>query len=182
MRLPAWCLARRTRTAIALGLPIVAGLAGAYAVAQYGDTRYAAGRQTSIRSARDDDALVGPARTAHQRAAAQTDTIIRRITVTRWKVDTLLRDVPDSLRAVPEIAHLVRVTVTLAAQVDTLTRTLDVERAVSRLRASTDSAALVSTQLALAASADEIRALAQRPQWRTVALALGAGVVAGLLR
>jgi len=108
--------------------------------------------------------------------------VVQRIVVTRWKTDTVLRDVPDSLRRVPEIAALVTVTTRLTAQVDTLVRTLDVERAVSRLRASTDSAALVSAQLIILAKEDQIVHLKKRPQWRTVGLIAGAAFVAGVLR
>ena len=152
------------------------------AVASYGASRYAEGRRSVTRSGDVVPLGVTVARAADSTAKAHTDTVVQRIVVTRWKVDTLLREVPDSLKSVPQITVLIAATQTLTAQVDTLTRALDVERAVSRLQASTDSAALVSAQLVLAASADKIRALAQRPQWRTVALALGAGVVAGLLR
>jgi hypothetical protein len=119
---------------------------------------------------------------ADSTAKAATDTVVQRIVVTRWRVDTLIREVPDTLRAVPQIKALIAATLVLTAQLDTLTRVLDVERATSRLRASTDSAALVSAALTIVHQEDQIVKLKKRPQWRTVALALGAGVVAGVLR
>jgi hypothetical protein len=73
-------------------------------------------------------------------------------------------------------------TLTLTAQVDTLTRTLDVERATSRLRVSTDSAALMSAQLVIVSREDQIVALKKRPQWRTVVTVGALGVLAGMLR
>ena len=79
--------------------------------------------------------------------------------MTRWKVDTLIRQVPPDVAALPDVKALIGATLTLSAQVDTLTRTLDVERAVSRLRASTDSAALVAASVVIAGKDDEIRTL-----------------------
>jgi hypothetical protein len=122
------------------------------------------------------------ARAADSSAKAKTDTIVQRIVVTRWRVDTIIRLVPDSLRDVPEIAALVAVTTTLTAQIDTLARTVEIERAVSRLRASADSAALVSAQLTIVQQQDQIRTLKKRPTWRTVVTVGVVGVLAGVLR
>jgi hypothetical protein len=151
-------------------------------VASYGASRYADGRRSVTDGVRFDTVLVGQVRKADSIAKAHTDTIVQRLVVTRYKVDTLVRLVPDSLRSVPEIAALVTATTTLTAQVDTLTRTLDVERAVSRLRAATDSAALVSAALTIVSQEDQIMTLKKRPQWRTVVTVGALGVVAGLLR
>jgi hypothetical protein len=122
------------------------------------------------------------ARAADSSAKAKTDTIVQRIVVTRWRVDTIIRLVPDSLRDVPEIAALVAVTTTLTAQIDTLARTVEIERAVSRLRASADSAALVSAQITIVQQQDQIVTLKKRPQWRTVVTVGVVGVLAGVLR
>jgi hypothetical protein len=151
-------------------------------VVSYGQSRYQAGRRSVTALAEAVPVAVTVAREADSTAKAATDAVAKRITVTRWKVDTLIRQVPDSLIAVPEIKALAGSLKQLTAQVDTLTRTLDVERAVSRLRASTDSAALVSARVVIEAKEDQIVKLKRRPQWRTVALALGVGVVGGLLK
>ena len=151
-------------------------------VASYGASRYADGRRSVTDGVRFDTVLVGQVRKADSIATAHTDTVVQRLVVTRYKVDTLVRRVPDSLRAVPEIAALVTATTQLTAQVDTLARTLDVERAVSRLRAATDSAALVSAALTIVQKEDQIVSLKKRPQWRTVVTVGALGVVAGLLR
>jgi ElaB/YqjD/DUF883 family membrane-anchored ribosome-binding protein len=166
---------------VALAVVLVAVVAWV-SVASYGASRYAEGRASVTEVAETVPAGVTVARDADDAAKAKTDTIVQRIVVTRWRVDTLIRLIPDSLRAVPEIAALTAATTTLTAQVDTLVRTLDVERATSRLRASTDSAALVASALTIVQQQDQIVTLKKRPQWRTVALALGAGVVAGVLR
>jgi len=165
------------------GIIAIALLVGAWAmVASYGTSRYNDGRRSVTQGAQLDAAMLGVVRGADSTAKAATDTVVQRIVVTRWKVDTLVRLVPDSLRSVPEIAALVSATTQLTAQVDTLVRTLDVERAVSRLRASTDSAALVSAALTIVQKEDQIVNLKRRPQWRTVFTVGALGVVAGLLR
>ena len=164
----------------AVGVALVVALwAG---VVSYGTARYHEGRRSVTAGVRVDTVTVNVVRAADSTAKAHTDTIVKRLTVTRWKVDTLIRDVPDSLKAVPQIAELVSNAYTLTAQVDTLTRTLDVERAVSRLRASADSAALVAASIVITAKEDEIVTLKKRPQWRTVAVAGALAFVAGLLK
>jgi hypothetical protein len=122
------------------------------------------------------------ARAADSSAKAKTDTIVQRIVVTRWRVDTIIRLIPDSLRAVPEIAALTAAATTLTAQIDTLARTVEIERAVSRLRASADSAALVSAQITIVQQQDQIMTLKKRPTWRTVVTVGVVGVLAGVLR
>jgi hypothetical protein len=174
MTFPKWL----TMPVAKLALVIVAWVS----VASYGASRYAEGRRSVTQSAERVPASVTVARAADSSAKAKTDTIVQRIVVTRWRVDTIIRLVPDSLRAVPEIAALVAVTTTLTAQIDTLARTVEIERAVSRLRASADSAALVSAQLTIVQQQDQIRTLKKRPTWRTVVTVGALGVVAGVLR
>jgi hypothetical protein len=151
------------------------------AVASYGANRYREGRRSVTRTVEAVPLGVTVARTADSTAQAHTDTVVQRLVVTRWKVDTVVRAVPDSLQHVPEIAALVTAATQLTAHVDTLARTLDIERAVSRMRASTDSAALAASALVIVHQQDQIDTLTKRPQWRTVAFALGAGIVSGVL-
>ena len=144
----------------------------------YGAGRYQAGRDSVTANVRVDTVTVNTLRRADSTAKAATDTIVKRLTVTRWKVDTLIRQVPDSLIAVPEIQALVGSVALLTSQVDTLTRTLDVERATSRLRASVDSAALVSARVVIVAQSDSIKTLERRPRWATVVKSsIGAGLL-----
>jgi hypothetical protein len=168
-----------------LTLP-VAGLAilvvSWVSVASYGQSRYAEGRASVTPSAERVPLGVTVSHAADSTAKAATDTIVRRIVVTRWRVDTLIREVPDTLRAVPQIKALIAATLVLTAQLDTMTRVLDVERATSRLRASTDSAALVSAALTIVHQEDQIVSLKRRPQWRTVFTVGALGVLAGVLR
>jgi PBP1b-binding outer membrane lipoprotein LpoB len=177
-----WLVQRISREAwmalAAVGLLVVAWVA----VASYGASSYAAGRASVTDAAKVVTPSVTVTRAADSIAKAKTDTIVQRIVVTRWKVDTLIRLVPDSLRAIPAIAALTVAATTLTAQVDTLTHTLTVERVTSRLNASVDSSALASAKVITIQQEDQIMSLKRRPQWRTV-FAVGAlGVVAGVLR
>jgi hypothetical protein len=174
MTFPKWL----TMPVAALALAIMAWVS----VTSYGASRYAEGRRSVTQSAESVPPSVTVARAADSSAKAKTDTIVQRIVVTRWRVDTIIRLVPDSLRAVPEIAALVAVTTTLTAQIDTLARTVEIERAVSRLRASADSAALVSAQITIVQQQDQIMTLKKRPTWRTVVTVGVVGVLAGVLR
>ena len=177
-----WLVQRISREAwmalAAVGLLVVAWVS----VASYGASRYAEGRRSVTTSAESVPPAVTVSRAADSSAKARTDTVVQRIVVTRWRVDTLIRLVPDSLRAIPEIAALTAATTTLTAQIDTLTHTLDVERAVSRLRAATDSAALVASALVIVQQQDQIVTLKKRPQWRTVVTVGALAFVAGVLR
>jgi ElaB/YqjD/DUF883 family membrane-anchored ribosome-binding protein len=150
-------------------------------VASYGASRYREGRRSVTASAGTVPVGATVARDADSTAQAHTDTVVRRIVVTRWRVDTLATAVPDTLQTVPQIRALIVATRALTAQVDTLARTIDIERAVSRMRASTDSAALAATALVIVQQQDQIVTLTKRPQWRTVAFAVGAGLVSGVL-
>ena len=151
-------------------------------ITQYGASRYAAGRNSVTAVAPFDMTMLGAVHTADDAATAKTDTIRQRTVVTRWRVDTLMREIPDTLTSIPQIKALIAATRVLTAQVDTLTHTIDVERAISRVRASADSTALIASARIITNRDDQIVALKKRPVWRTVALALGAGVVVGLLR
>ena len=151
------------------------------AVASYGASRYRDGRRSVTQSADVVPVGMTVAREEDSTAKARTDTVVQRLVVTRWRVDTLATAVPDTLQTVPQIKALIAATRMLTAQVDTLARTLDIERAVSRMRASTDSAALAASALVIVQQQDQIVNLTKRPQWRTVALALGAGLASGVL-
>ena len=167
-----------------LSVPIVllaTAIAAWVAVASYGASRYRDGRRSVTESKASVLTSVTVARAADSTAQAATDTIVQRLVVTRWRVDTLTQAIPDTLQTVPEIAALIGVTRTLTAQVDTLTHALDVARAVSRLRASIDSAALESAQGTIVQQQDQIAILHRRPTWRAVAIALGAGLTSGVL-
>lgn len=114
---------------------------------------------------------------AQTAATAHTDTIIRRITVTKLRVDTLVEKIADSVQSLPDVSTFIANTYTLTAQVDSLTRAIDVERVTVRLRIAVDSAALVSARTYGVVMADSVRVLKRRPGWKGV----GIGVLAGAL-
>lgn len=172
--LPPWAV--RAAGWLAFALVVWSG------IVRYGQSRYAAGRNSVTAVAAFDVTMLGAVHTADDAATAKTDTILQRTVVTRWRVDTLIREIPDTLTSIPQIKALIAATRVLTAQVDTLTHTIDVERAISRVRASADSTALIASARIITNRDDQIVALKKRPVWRTVALALGAGVVVGLLR
>jgi hypothetical protein len=164
----------------------VAWIAAAFGVAHYGTSRYAAGRRSVMQAVQFDSALLTTTRRHAVEATARTDTVVRRVLVTRYRVDTLIQRVPDTLRVVPEIAELSGVTGQLLTQIDTLTHAIDLERAAARLRADVDSAALVSARGTIVQQDDAVRSLERRPTWgKAGAVAIGGavlGFVAGVLR
>ena len=151
-------------------------------ILSFGNSRYQAGRDSVTANVRVDTVTVNTLRRADSTAKANTDAVVKRTKATAQRVDTLILRVPDSLLVVPQIAELVSATYMLKSQVDTLSHTLDLERATSRLRASVDSAALVSASIVITAKEDEIKVLKRRPQWRTVAAVGALAFVAGLIK
>jgi hypothetical protein len=121
--------------------------------------------------ARRDDAI----------AKAHVDTVRVRVMVERRRVDTLVLRVPDSLKAVPEVAALIAGVRRLTTQVDSLDRALNLERAASQMRAQVDSAAIVSLRIVVQGKDAEIASLKKRPRWRTVALGVVGSAAAGYL-
>lgn len=182
-----WSLVKRLPLAVwALlgGVALVLGLV--WSIQAYGDACYAAGRADVLRGAQVDGATRAWAGGVVRQAEAHTDTVVRRVTVARTRVDTLWQEVPDSLRAVPEIAALRVGIVTLTTQVDTLVGALERERAAHRVRAAVDSVALRGYALTVVAQRDTIATLRKRPRWRTVVggavVGAAVGFVVGLTR
>lgn len=175
-----------TRRHVVLVVAILLALGGvAAAVCQYGAARYADGRASVTAMTTVDDGARVTAGVLADAARDTVDTVLVRVTTTKWRVETLLVSVPDSLREVPEIAELVRVTGQLTAQVDTLTHALDMAQATAAMRAAVDEAALVAARRVTRAQADTIRTLSRRPTWRRAfiwtATATAAAFVAGVL-
>lgn len=174
-----------TRRHVVLVVAILLALGGvAAAVWQYGAARYADGRASVTATTTVDDGARVTAGALADAARDTVDTVLVRVTHTKWRVETLLVSVPDSLREVPEIAELVRVTGLLTKQVDTLTHALDMAQATATMRAAVDEAALVAARRVTRAQADTIRTLNRRPTWRRAltwtATATAAAFVAGV--
>lgn len=154
-----------------------------WSVASYGASRYEDGRRSVHEAAAYRAALAQTAAVvaAQREAAARaaTDTVVQRVTVTRRQVDTVVVAVPDSLRAVPEVAALIRTATTLGRQVDSLLVAIDAERAAARLRAAADSAALVAAHVVIDRHAARIAALERRTTWPKVVGGAVLGAAAG---
>lgn len=177
--LAVWSFAKRLPLAVwALlgGVALVLGVV--WSIQAYGNARYLAGRADVLRGAQVDSATRAWAGGVVRQTEAHTDTVVRRVTVTRARVDTLWQQVPDSLRAVPEIEALRVGIVTLTTQVDTLVGALERERAAHRVRASVDSAQVVALGVVNRQLVADNHRLAKRPRWRTV---VGGGVVGAAL-
>ena len=159
------------------GVALVLG--AVWSVQAYGNARYLAGRADVLRSAQGDSATRAWAGAVVRQAEAHTDTVVRRVTVTRARVDTLWQQVPDSLRAVPEIEALRVGIVTLTTQVDTLVGALDRERAAHRVRVAVDSIAFHGYALTVVAQRDTIATLRKRPTWGKVAASAAVGMIVG---
>ena len=125
-------------------------------------------------------------RRADSIASAHTDTLRVRVVVTRWQVDTLIRQLPPEVREIPAVDTLVKVVTVLTVQVDSLDRALDRERVASKLRASVDSASIVALRITVQAKEEQVQRLQKRPTWAKVggAFVVGAlvGVAAGVLK
>lgn len=117
---------------------------------------------------------------------ARTDTVTERVVRTRWKVDTLITQLPPAVANVPEVKALVATVQTLTVQVDSLVSAHTAERAAWTEKAKVDSAAIYALRVIATARGDEVEQLKQRPRWRTVVggVVTGAvlGVVAGVAR
>ena len=147
------------------------------------DRAYARGKADAEKGAAFDSTLRSVVAQQHTASVAHTDTVVRRVTVTRLRVDTLVQRIPDSVRVrFPVVDSLVRVAVKLTAQVDTLTRAIDTERAAARLRVAVDSATIVAQRITINAQADRLVDLQKRPGWGKVAGGVLVGALLGVAR
>jgi hypothetical protein len=116
---------------------------------------------------------------------AHTDTITQRVTVTRWRVDTLVKALPPSVAEVPEVKALVTVVQTLTLQVDSLITAHDAERAAWTEQAKVERSNTYALRVLLTAEKDKNADLEKRPTKARAALyALGSaatGVVIGMV-
>jgi hypothetical protein len=176
-----WRLVRRF-PAVGWGVQACAIAVGCWwLVASYGGAQYEAGRR-SVTATLAPSGVDTVVRIVERQAEARTDTVVKRVLVTVKQVDTLVQNLPDSVQMRPDVSKIVEKTYTLAAQVDTLVRVIDTERAAHHLRASVDSAQIVALKVTNAGLVRENMTLAKRPRWRTVALGVLTGAVVGVLK
>lgn len=142
---------------------------------------YAAGKRAAAQGVVFDSAMLARAAERVAKQTAHTDTVVERVTVTRWRVESLTVALPPEVRVLPPVDTLVRVTQSLLTQVDSLGTAITAERAAWTERAKVDSAAIYALRVIATAQADTIRTLNKRPRWRTVLGAVAVGVVGGMV-
>jgi hypothetical protein len=164
-----------TRRAVVLLVAVSLGLLGiTAAVWQYGAAQYAAGRASVAIPVLDTTATAAAARYADS-TRAHVDTVLVRVTRTRYAVDTIIVQIPDTIRLEPSVAALIATVTTLTAQVDTLTHAVDVAQAAARMQAAVDRAALTTAYAHVAERDAAIATLSRRPTWRRAMVSTVAG-------
>ena len=139
------------------------------------------GKQSATHGVTFDSAMVARAAEAVALRTAHTDTVVKRVVVTRTRVESLLVALPDSTRLLPVVPELVANVSTLLVQVDTLTAAITAERAAWSERAKVDSAAIYALRVLGTARGDSIQALSKRPTKKKAALYALLGATTGFL-
>lgn len=177
-----WFALRKAPRAVWAGLGLLALLGALVAWSEARRTRaYDQGKRDAAAGVAFDSALVARVAAVVAERTAHTDTVTRIVTRTQTEVIESVRLVPDSLKALPEIARLVTVTTRLVGEVDSLKAAHVAERMAWTERAKVDSAALYALRVMATARGDTITALAKRPTRKTAALVALLGIGAGFL-
>jgi hypothetical protein len=154
-------------------------LAALWGVKDYGRTEYARGKADARRGAAFDSAVVAMATAKRVEAKAKTDTVVRRIAVTRYRVDTLIQRLPADVRVVPSVDTLVRTVNVLTAQMDSVYLQGVTERQAADMERSVLAAQVTAHRVTINAQADTIAVLEKRPTKLNRAVWTFTGVVAG---
>ena len=127
-------------------------------------------------SVQTDAARVGQAqRETVTVVSARVDTVTKRIVQQIRTVDTLIEQVPESIRvAVPAVDTALKACSALAQDCDRLRLLVKEERAARE-------ALTVSLGATITATSDSLRKAEQRPRWRPLLAALALGVVGGVV-
>lgn len=141
------------------------------------------GADRVLARARVDSIALKASLKAAYMARTKTDTVLKVVTAKAKAVDSaaiiaaaFARQLPPALDTIPAVQELrgmvidlsVRTT-ELAADVDSLTRTLDAERATHRMAVDVAVAQLAEANMVILAKTDTITTLERRPTWHTVA-------------
>ena len=164
---------------------VVAGVAlvsaGYFAVVAKVNAAYERGKRDAAQGVVFDSVTLARAAERVAKASAHTDTVTQRVTVTRYRVDTLIAQLPPAVAEVPEVKALVVAVQTLTVQVDSLTTAHTAERAAWTEKARVDSAAIYALRIIATAKGDSIVQLQKRPRWRTVVVGTLAGIATGFV-
>jgi hypothetical protein len=157
---------------------IVAGYA---AVVRYGAANYARGKRDAAAGVVFDSVTLARAAERVAKASAHTDTVTQRVLVTRYRVDTLITQLPPEVADVPEVKALVTTVHTLTMLTDSITTAHTAERAAWTEKARVDSSAIYALRIIGTAQRDTIMTLTKRPKWRTVVVGTLAGIATGFV-
>lgn len=166
--------------ALVAGVGLIVALV--HGILSYGENRYADGKRDAARGAAFDSVLVSQFSRVREVEVVKTDTLIRRVTVTRHRVDTLLMQLPDSVRTLPSVAPLVVTVQLLTRQVDSLAQQIDTERAAHRMERDVLVGQNRMLHAVVAVQRDSIDALKRRPtRAAQITTAVFSAVAGGLL-
>lgn len=163
--------------ALAAGVGLIVALV--HGILSYGENRYADGKRDAARGAAFDSTLAATFTRVREVEVVRTDTLIKRVTVTRHRVDTLLMQMPDSVRSLPSVAPLVATVQLLTKQVDSLTLQIDMERAAHTMERSVLEAQNKAAHAVIEVQADSIKQLEKRPTRGTLVKVAGVAVGVG---
>lgn len=169
---------------VGIGAAIVVALVVAHRAAV--NEAFARGRKTATDGVAFDSAMLARASEVITIRTQHTDTVTRNVIKTRWKIDTLIVQLPPAVADVPEVQALVVAVNTLTVQVDSLTTAHAAERMAWTEQQKVNAAAIYALRVIGTAQRDTIVQLQKRPtrlRAFTYAVAAGAlGVVAGVVR
>jgi hypothetical protein len=169
---------------------LVAGVAlivaGYFTVIAKINAAYERGKRDAAQGVVFDSVMVARAAERVAKANAHTDTVTQRVLVTRYKLDTLVVQLPPEVANVPEVKALVTTVQTLTVQVDSLVSAHTAERAAWTEKARVDSSAIYALRIIGTAQRDSIVQLEKRPTRLKAAvytvLAGAVGFVAGVVK
>lgn len=116
---------------------------------------------------------------ARQQRAAEhrTDSVRRTVQRARSTLTHAVEALPPELAALPPVQRVVRSAMTVAQESEALTAAVDVERALARMRQTSDSALIATQRVIIAVQLDSITTLKRRPTWRVTTLVTVSAVV-----
>lgn len=162
------------------GVLIVAG--AARSIANYGQSRFEEGKRVAKQSAAFDSTLVAMLTANRKNATAKTDTIVRYIKAAKGEVQKAVEAMPDTIKALPEVAPLVVACNSLEVATDSLVMQIDVERAAHQMERSVLIAENTALRITTNQMRDSVEVLKKRPTRGTMAkvgaVALGVGLIA----
>ncbi len=178
-----WRLLRAVPASMYAGAGLCAAFVAVWALhVNAVDAAYKRGASDTLKGAHFDSTLVATISKARDTATAHTDTIIKTVQKIVRRVDSIV--VPDTVRErFPVVDTLVVESKALVVAVDSLTRTIAVERNATALLVSTLQRSVTDARLEAARESARVAVLSKRPTRKhevlVALLSAGAGYAAG---